>query len=141
MVLEERSPILSSRLPGSTPGVSAGTRNAEIPSAPSPGPVRSIVTTSCAVSPLVTHALVPFSTQASPSSVAVARSPAASEPLSASDSENAASTSPRAIGRSHRSFCASVPWARSIDTGSELCTDNEIEIEASAAAISSMIIR
>jgi len=70
-----------------------------------------------AVPALVAHALVPFRTHSLPSFVACARSDAASDPASASDSANPASSSPRAMGFSHRSFCAAVPCFTSIVVG------------------------
>ena len=63
-------------------------------------------------SPLVTHAFVPLSTQSSPSRTACVRSDAASDPASGSDSANAPSISPRAIGLRNRSFCSSLPYAQ-----------------------------
>ena len=60
-------------------------------------------------SPFVTHIFWPFSTQASPSLVAVALMPCTSEPTSGSDSENAARSSPVAIFGRKCSFCSSVP--------------------------------
>ena len=53
-----------------------------------------------------THALVPLSTQSSPSRTACVRSDAASEPASGSESANAPSISPRAIGCRKRSLCS-----------------------------------
>ena len=90
-----------------------------------------------AVPPLVTHAFVPFSTQSSPSRTAWVRSAAASEPASGSDSANAPSSSPRAIGFRKRSCCAALPWRTSIVAGSELWTLIDTAIDASTAAISS----
>ena len=81
--------------------------------------VRTIVTTTSPKPPLVTHALAPFSTQPPSTLRAWADIPAASEPASGSESEKAPSISPRAMGGSQRSFCASVPWARIICVGSE----------------------
>ena len=88
-----------------------------------------------------THAFVPVSTQSSPSGTAWQRSAAASLPASGSERANAPSSSPRAIGRSHRSFCASVPQRNSICVGSELCTLIMTAADASAAAISSSASR
>ena len=94
-----------------------------MPRAPrrSPGEsVRAITMSTSASLPLVTHAFVPFSTQQSPSRTACEVSDAASDPASGSESANAPSISPRAIGARKRSFCSSVPQRRSICVGSEL---------------------
>src|SRR6266550_1768733 len=94
-----------------------------------------------AVPAFVAHALVPFSTQSLPSLVACARSAAASDPASASDSAKPASSSPRAIGLSQRSFCAAVPCFTSIVVGIALWMPIETAKAASAAEISSSAIR
>src|SRR5881394_3233600 len=94
-----------------------------------------------AVPAFVAHALVPFSTQSLPSLVACARSAAASDPASASDSAKPASSSPRAIGCSQRSFCAGVPCFTSIVVGMALWIPIETAIAASAAEISSSASR
>jgi hypothetical protein len=91
--------------------------------------------------PLVIHALVPFSTQPPSTRRACAVSDAASEPASASESAKPPSSSPRAIGFSQRSFCASVPCARIICVGSELCTLIATATEASPQAICSSATR
>jgi len=59
--------------------------------------------------PLPIHFFAPFSTHSSPSRRASVSSETESEPWSGSVRANAASTSPRAIGRSHSAFCASLP--------------------------------
>ena len=85
----------------------AVTMNALMPRAPrrSDGvSVRAITISTSASLPLVTHALVPLITQQSPSRTACDVSDAASDPASGSDSANAPSSSPRAIGARKRSF-------------------------------------
>ena len=80
-------------------------------------------------------------TKRSPAGTACARRLAASEPDSDSESANAPSSSPRAIGFSQRSFCASEPFRSSICVGSELCTPIEMAVLPSPAAISSSASR
>ena len=84
--------------------------NVLIPRAPrrsSGESVRAMARMTSPLVPLDTHALVPFRIQSSPSRTACVRSDAASEPASGSDSANAPSNSPRAIGLRKRSFCSS----------------------------------
>src|SRR2546428_7890756 len=86
--------------------------NVEIPFAPrraSGRSVRTMTIITSAVPPLVAHALVPDSTHWSPARSARAESDAASEPDSGSESAKPASSSPRAIGLSQRSFWRGVP--------------------------------
>src|SRR5882762_4458777 len=114
--------------------------NVEIPFAPRRAlgsSVRTMIIIRSAVPAFVAHALVPFNTQSLPSFVACARSDAASEPASASDSANPASSSPRAIGFSQRSFCATVPCFTSMVVGMALWIPMETAMAASAAEISS----
>src|SRR6266446_1503651 len=103
--------------------------------------VRTMIIMRSAVPAFVAHALVPFSTQSFPSLVACDRSDAASEPASASDSANPASSSPRAIGFSQRSFWAGVPCFTSIVVGIALWMPIDTASAASAAEISSSTIR
>ncbi len=103
--------------------------------------VRTMIIITSAVAPLVAHALVPFSTQPSPARTACERIPAGSEPASGSESAKAASTSPRAMGRSQRAFCASVPWRISMVAGMAQWMLSDTATLASAAAISSSAIR
>src|SRR5437667_1927866 len=86
--------------------------NVEIPFAPrraSGRSVRTMTIITSAVPPLVAHALVPDSTHWSPARSARAESDAASEPDSGSESAKPASSSPRAIGLSQRSFWRALP--------------------------------
>src|SRR6266480_785454 len=76
-----------------------------------------------------------------PSFVACDRNEAASEPDSASDSANPASSSPRAIGFSQRSFCSGVPCLTSIVVGIALWMPIDTARAASAAEISSSTMR
>ena len=118
--------------------------NALMPRAPrrsSGESVRAMAMMTSALLPFVTHALVPLSTQSSPSRTACVRSDAASEPASGSESAKAPSNSPRAIGRRNFCFCASVPQRRIICVGSELCTLIATATLASTAAISSSATR
>ena len=144
-VFDARSPILSSGLPATRPGVPAGIDEAPDPprarARRPPRSVRTIARMTSAVPPLLIHALAPFSTHPSPLRTARARSPAASEPASASESAKAPSSSPRAIGLSQRSCCAALPCRSSICVGSELCTATDTAMDASAAAISSTASR
>src|SRR2546430_17710174 len=81
--------------------------NVEIPFAPrraSGRSVRTMTIITSAVPPLVAHAFVPDSTHWSPAKSARAESDAASEPDSGSERAKPASSSPRAIGLSQRSF-------------------------------------
>src|SRR6266436_1928262 len=94
-----------------------------------------------AVPEFVAHALAPFNTQSLPSFVACAASDAASEPASASDSAKPASSSPRAIGFSQRSFCSGVPCFTSIVVGIALWIPIETAKAASAAESSSNTIK
>src|SRR6267143_23298 len=94
-----------------------------------------------AVPAFVAHAFVPFNTQSLPSFTACARSDAASEPASASESANPASNSPRAIGFNQRSFCSGVPCFTSIVVGIALWIPTETARAASAAEISSSAMR
>src|SRR5438093_215041 len=103
--------------------------------------VRAMIIMRSAVPAFVAHALVPFSTQSFASFVACARSDAASEPASASESANPARSSPRAIGFSQRSFCAGVPCFTSIVVGIALWMPILTAKAASAAEISSNTIR
>src|ERR1043166_8852775 len=107
------------------PGMSGVTMNALIPRGPrrsSAPSVRAMARITVPGDPLETHALVPFRTQWSPWRTACVRSDAASEPASGSDSANAPSNSPRAIGRRYFCFCCSVPQRRIIWVGRELWT-------------------
>src|SRR5207253_2152440 len=118
--------------------------NAELPLGPRRAlgvSVRAMIIMRSAVPAFVAHALVPFSTQSFPSFVACDRSDAASEPASASDSANPASSSPRAIGFSQRSFCAGVLCFTSIVVGIALWMPIDTASAASAAEISSSTIR
>src|SRR6266566_7066897 len=118
--------------------------NVEIPLGPRRAlgvSVRTMIIIRSAVPAFVAHAFAPFSTQSFPSFVACARRDAASDPASASDSANPASSSPRAIGRSQRSFCAGVPCFTSIVVGMALCMPMETAMAASAAEISSSASR
>ena len=90
---------------------------------------------------MVIHALAPFSTHPPSVLVACAASAAASDPASASERAKPPSSSPRAMGRSQRSFCASLPLARIIWVGSELCTLIATATDASPRAISSSAVR
>src|SRR5207249_6965884 len=103
--------------------------------------VRAMIIMRSAVPAFVAHALVPFSTQSFPCLVACARSDAASEPASASESAKPASSSPRAIGFSQRSFWAGVPCFTSIVVGIALWMPIDTASAASAAEISSSTIR
>src|SRR6266436_2819586 len=94
-----------------------------------------------AVPEFVAHALAPFNTQSLPSFVACAASDAASEPASASDSAKPASSSPRAIGFSQRSFCSGVACFTSIVVGIALSLPIETAKAASAAESSSNTIK
>ena len=94
-----------------------------------------------AVPAFVAQAFEPLSTQSLPSFSACARNEAASEPASASDSANPASSSPRAIGLSHRSRCSGVPCLTSIVVGIALWIPIETATDESAAAISSSASR
>ena len=81
--------------------------NVEIPLAPrraSGVSVRTMIIIRSAVPALDAHALEPESTHSFPSRTPWARSDAASEPASASERAKPARISPRAMGRSHRSF-------------------------------------
>ena len=114
--------------------------NVEIPLAPRRAPgrsVRTMIIIRSAVAPLVAHALAPDSTHWSPSRTARAESEAASEPDSASDSAKPASSSPRAIGLSQRSFWAGLPCRTSIVVGMALWIATDTAMLASAAASSS----
>src|SRR6266478_1262249 len=118
--------------------------NVEIPLGPRRAlgvSVRAMIIMRSAVPAFVAHALVPFSTQSFPSFAACDRSDAASEPASASESANPASSSPRAIGFSQRSFCAGVPCFTSIVVGIALWMPIDTASAASAAEISSSTIR
>src|SRR5881296_3300672 len=118
--------------------------NVEIPFGPRRAlgvSVRAMIIMRSAVPAFVAHALVPFSTQSFPSFVACDRSDAASEPASASESANPASSSPRAIGFSQRSFCSGVPCFTSIVVGIALWMPIETAKAASAAEISSNAMR
>src|SRR6266566_7362853 len=118
--------------------------NVEIPLGPRRAlgvSVRAMIIMRSAVPAFVAHALVPFSTQSFPSFAACDRSDAASEPASASDSANPASSSPRAIGFSQRSFWAGVPCFTSIVVGIALWMPIDTASAASAAEISSSTIR
>src|SRR5882672_6869273 len=94
-----------------------------------------------AVPAFVAHAFVPFSTHSLPSFTACARSDAASEPASASESANPASNSPRAMALSQRCFCSGVPCFTSIVVGIALWMPTETAKAASAAEISSSTMR
>jgi hypothetical protein len=84
--------------------VSVGTRNPRIPSS-----VFAQTIARSAIPPFVIHIFVPEITHPSPSRRAVVRIRPGSEPWSASVNPKQPTTSPRAIGGSHRSFCSSVP--------------------------------
>src|SRR5438874_3348983 len=118
--------------------------NVEIPLAPRRAlawSVRTMIIMRSAVPAFVAHALVPFSTHSFPSLTACDRNDAASEPASASDNAKPASSSPRAIGFSQRSFCAGVPCFTSMVVGMALWIPMETAIAASAAEISSSASR
>ena len=118
--------------------------NVEIPFAPrrSPGvSVRTMIIIRSAVPPLVAHALRPFKTQPDASRTACACIDAGSDPASGSESANPTSSSPRASGRSQRSFCAGEPCFTSIVVGIAFWMLIDTAIAASAAAISSSASR
>src|SRR6267142_6104 len=118
--------------------------NVEIPFAPRRAlgsSVRTMIIIRSAVPAFVAHAFVPFSTQSLPSFTACARSDAASEPASASESANPASNSPRAMALSQRCFCSGVPCFTSIVVGIALWIPTETARAASAAEISSSTMR
>ncbi|MDB4880086.1 MAG: hypothetical protein JWL60_1532 [Gemmatimonadetes bacterium] len=135
---------MSSFLPTWKPGRSGVTMNAEIPLLPRRAPgasVRAMTMMTSAKVPEVTQLFVPVRTQESPSRTAWQRSEEASEPASGSLRANAPIISPRAIGRSQRSRCASLPKLSSICVGSELCTLISTAVDASADAIASSASR
>ena len=91
------------------PGASVGTMKAEMPFLPASGSVTAKTMATSAVLPDVMNCFTPFSTQ--PALVRTARvfRAEASEPACGSVRAKAPSFSPRAMGRSHWSFWASVP--------------------------------
>ena len=114
--------------------------NVDIPLAPRRAPgrsVRTMIIITSAVPPFVAHALAPDSTQSAPSRTAWAQSEAASEPDPGSESANPASSSPRAIGLSQRSFWGGLPCRTSIVVGIALWMATDTAMLASPAASSS----
>ena len=89
-----------------TPGVSIGTTKPRIPSS-----VCAHTTATSATLPLVIHILEPFSSQSSPSRLALVRMPEGLDPKSASVSPKHPSASPVANRGSHCCFCSSEPKA------------------------------
>ncbi len=108
-----------------------------MPFLPAAGSVTAKTIATFACSPEVMNCLVPVRTKRLPARRARVRSAAASEPASGSVRQNAASISPRAIGRRKRSFCSGVPNLSSGAQPTELCTLMIVEQEPSPAAISS----
>ena len=103
-------PIFASLVPTSTPGVSAGTRNTAIPGpASSAGRVRANTMNRSATGALVMYCLDPSITHDALSRIALVFSPDGLEPAPGSVSAKDATTSPEAMGSSHRLFCSSVP--------------------------------
>ena len=82
-VLEARSPILSSALPGFIPGFPRSTRKQEIPRVPAP-PVRAQTTNTPAWAPEVIHCFCPSSRYPPSTLVAVVLMPPGSLPASGS---------------------------------------------------------
>ena len=97
------------------PGVSAGTMIIDARSYASAfGSVTTIAIKKSAIMPFDVNHLCPLITHSSPSSSAVVESRVGSDPaVFGSVIENADRILPSSSGRSHRSFCSSVPkWAR-----------------------------
>ncbi len=88
--------------------------------------------------PCVMNALLPFSTQPSPSATAVVRIAAASLPDPGSVSPHAASFSPRASGSRKRRFCASLPNIEMCAAPRPLCAATDSDTLGSTRASSSM---
>ena len=83
-VVEPEMPIFGSSRATSKPGVPASTTNAEIPGWPAPGSVLAKTVYTCATDALVMNRFEPSRTYSSPSSRAVVRIAAESEPDPAS---------------------------------------------------------
>ena len=133
-----RIPSLSSLRPARNPGVPRSTTKAEMPLAPRVRSVTAITTITSALAPCVMNVFAPFSTQQSPSRVAVVRVAAASLPAFGSVSAQAPSFSPRASGTSHFCFCASVPNIAMCAGPRPLWAATDSETDGSTRASSSM---
>ena len=81
-----------------------------MPAAPGP-PVRTAMVTKSARTPLVMKVLVPSTTYASPSRLAVVRMAATSDPPSGSVIASAPILSPASVGRTKRSTRSALPDA------------------------------
>ncbi len=120
------------------PGVPRSTMNAEMPLWPLLLSDTAITTIVSPDAPCVMKALLPFSTQWSPSRTAVVRIAAASLPDPGSVSAQAASFSPRASGARYRSFCSVLPNIAMCDAPRPLCAATDSDTLGSTRASSSM---
>ena len=105
----ERCPILSRCFSSSTPGVSIGTMNAEIPLCPLSGSVLAKITVQAAWPAFVMNVFEPFRTYSSPRRCAVVFSLTTSEPASGSESPKEHSSGSSRSGGSHFACCSSLP--------------------------------
>ena len=105
-------PSLSSVAPRRNPArPSVSTMTSERPFEPASGSVFATTHTSPATWPFEMKVFEPSRTISPPSRTARVRIPCRSEPAEGSDIAIAPTSSPRAIGGSHRRFCSSVPCA------------------------------
>src|SRR5882757_3863733 len=111
-VIQQRMPSLFSlNLATTSPGVPFGTTKALTPLPLSDLSVVANTTMYSAVPPALQKILVPFSTQASPSRVAVVATCDVSEPNCGSVRANAVVRPPEMTGSCHLSTCSGVPIA------------------------------
>ena len=137
---DERTPSLSSFLPGRKPGVPRSITNALMPFLPLLLSVTAITTAVSATLPLVMNVLEPFSTQWSPSFTATVLVPPASEPALFSVRPQQPTFSPFASGVRYFFFCSSLPARKMWPEQRLLCAASDRATPASARETSSITI-
>ncbi len=104
-----RWPILSRCFSSSTPGVSIGTTNADMPRLPAAASVFANTTVQAAWPAFVMNVFEPLRTYSSPRRTAVVFSFATSEPASGSERPKEQRIGSSMSGGSHCAFCSSLP--------------------------------
>src|SRR5712664_1568655 len=110
-----------------------------MPLLPSAGSIFANTFSTPATLPFVTQVFVPLNLYTSPSRIARACIPAASEPAAGSVRQNAPSVSPVAMRRKYFFFCASVPNSISGACTAEFVTPSAVDIAVNTRATSSSI--
>ena len=137
-VSDARRPNFSSGFCTLKPGVLVGTMKAEMPFLPRSGSVTANTIAIAARLPLVMNCLAPRKIHWPFLSTARVLRLFASDPACGSVKQKQPIFFPMARSFRYADFCASVPQAKIGPQPTELCTLMMVEVEASAAAISSI---